>query len=770
MIDPIKFQVDASNLITKRFDEYIAEPLMFTRTKTLPFYQILSAITGSGKTVVLAHTIESIHGRLALAPVVLWLSKGKVVVEQTLSNLATGKYAPLVSSYSVKPLLDCTARDIDDTSKGLLLVATVGKFNQKDKGEGDRKIFRVQFDTAEDSLWEMLKLRQDANGMRRPLLVVYDEGHNLSDQQTRLIFDLEPDALIAASATSKHPQELSDVVGRLKREKHWTDNEFVVSVKSADVVEAGLVKKYVDIGGFTTPMEEALDQLIVDFLHVEETAEKLGVNYRPKAIYVSKTNVLESGAAFVNDDTARPFSERQARPILIWRYLVEQKGIDPDEIAVYCDLKFDHKRFPPPENFHLFANGDADYYRFTEGNYRHIIFNLSLQEGWDDPECGFAYIDKDMGSASQITQIVGRVLRQPGAQHYQEVSLNTAHFYVRTDERGTFEEVLTQVRRKIAAESPEIEVVVSRGSSSPSNKVMEPVKKDREVPLVGIRSKEALTAIKEIVTKMIDFRGDTSNTLGQGSRMRVLQMVGSDNEQRQEWIEVPHGNKVTARWIFIRELERLEPRAKDLVPLDDPKFDAKVEFNSPAAEHLREAAHKVAQVYLDRSAVKVKANDNPYCVQPVSVDQFNRESFSNAVHAAYSGLNAFEKEFAKGVDRSRRVWCRNPSAGGYKIPLLSGDTRNFFPDFLVWVDKDVIAIDTKGDHLIQADAGRKLLNIEKDDGVGVLVRLVTEGEWDTQFHKRPASIGYTVWKLKDGKPHPIHCLSVQDAVNVCLTL
>ena len=73
--------------------------------------------------------------------------------------------------------------------------------------------------------------------------------------------------------------------------------------------------------------------------------------------------------------------------------------------------------------------GDSDYDNFVAGNYRHIIFNLGLQEGWDDPECCFAYIDKDMGSPDQVTQIIGRVLRQPGAEHYPAMILNTAHFY-----------------------------------------------------------------------------------------------------------------------------------------------------------------------------------------------------------------------------------------------------------------------------------------------------------------------------------------------------
>jgi len=45
--------------------------------------------------------------------------------------------------------------------------------------------------------------------------------------------------------------------------------------------------------------------------------------------------------------------------------------------------------------------------------YERIIFNLGLQEGWNEPECAFTYIDKNMSSLDQVTQIVGRVLRQP---------------------------------------------------------------------------------------------------------------------------------------------------------------------------------------------------------------------------------------------------------------------------------------------------------------------------------------------------------------------
>lgn len=43
-----------------------------------------------------------------------------------------------------------------------------------------------------------------------------------------------------------------------------------------------------------------------------------------------------------------------------------------------------------------------------------MIFNLSLQEGWDDPLVYFAYIDKSMESTIQVEQIIGRLPSSAG--------------------------------------------------------------------------------------------------------------------------------------------------------------------------------------------------------------------------------------------------------------------------------------------------------------------------------------------------------------------
>lgn len=772
MIELLTFQVAASKQIADRFAEYMRDPLMITRSKIVPFYQNLSSITGSGKTLMLADAIEEIRTRLPIEPIVLWLSKGRVVVLQTLANLSTGKYADLIGGYDVKPLLECKPTDIENSRRGLLLVATVGKFNQKDKEEGDRKIFQVGLDVAEQSLWSLLKKRHDREGRRRPLIIVYDEGHNLSNQQTTLLAELDPDALLAASATTRIPPELTKTIDRLTEDKGWTEEQFVTAVPSAEVVAGGLVKKHLMLGGYTTPMEICIGDLLNDMHAAEGAATDLGLSFRPKAIYVSTTNAVDGATS--REDSLRQFKERLARPILIWRHLVESRKVDPKTIAVYCDLRFDKKAPPPPE-FTLFSGGDADYDRFIAGNYRHIIFNLSLQEGWDDPACCFAYIDKDMGSPDQVTQVVGRVLRQPGAQHYAASILNTAHFYIRTDEKGVFEAILDDVRLKIATEVPEVTLTV-RSSGSRIAKPSFPPRKERLVPLPSIDATDAYAPIKRIVDDIINFKENKHDTVGTGARIQVLLTIGKGEDAAEEWVDVEHSNMVTARWVFAREIQRRRPKALHLCDIEEEKFDVMVEYHSKAANHLREKANAVVDAYIEHSNIVQNPLDHPYVVGPVSVNSVKVEPFKNAIHEGYSDLsNELERTFARAIDKTKKVWCRNPAAGGFAIELLdTGRTRQFKPDFLVWSGKYVVAIDPKGDHLIVEDSARKLFHITKiEDGPELVIRLVTEGEWHVRAgvpEKKPGSAAYTVWKLKQGKLHPTPCSNAVEAVKECLNI
>lgn len=101
-IQLLEFQQIAANTIAERFAGLLSDPDAPTMTRQWDtfFYQALSALTGSGKTPILADTVSQMRAHLSSEPLVLWVSKNRVVVDQTLTNFqAGGKYENLVEGF-----------------------------------------------------------------------------------------------------------------------------------------------------------------------------------------------------------------------------------------------------------------------------------------------------------------------------------------------------------------------------------------------------------------------------------------------------------------------------------------------------------------------------------------------------------------------------------------------------------------------------------------------------------------------------------------------
>lgn len=146
------------------------------------------------------------------------------------------------------------------------------------------------------------------------------------------------------------------------------------------------------------------------------------------------------------------------------------------------------------------------------------------------------------------------------------------------------------------------------------------------------------------------------------------------------------------------------------------------------------------------------------------------EPFKHALHEGYDGLNDLETAFARALDDTGLTWARNRSQTGYKIPLVSlGSTVWFFPDFLVWSGDKVICVDTKGEHLVETDARRKLLTIQphRDMTNTIEVKFVTEGT------RKPDGTpdgkeGFSLWELGSGQA--LRALPHDDLESVARTL
>lgn len=774
-ISLLDFQTEASQQISSRIIDYILSPIFIGRNNTqrrIPFIQLLDSITASGKTLVLADAVSAIAQQINPKPVVLWLSKATVVVSQTYANLDNGgTYHNLLDSFEVHTLADYDEDDLRTNSSSLLFFATVGTFNQKQKADSSLNVFKSAIDEAAKSTWESLKLRPDPAGLRRTLIVVYDEAHNISEQQTELLLELEPDAFILATATSRLPAKFnSEVTSQLKSFGKFADADLITIIDPSRVGASGLIKKGLNLVGSQAPMESVLADLRKAFNHASKDAISEGLLGKPKAIYVCKTNVSQSTGMF--DSPRQHFNQRQAPPILIWRWLVEELKIDPSEVAVYCDLKED-KDFPLPIEFVIFKGGDKDYDQFIRGNFRHIIFNQSLQEGWDDPYVYFAYIDKSMGSKIQVEQIIGRLLRQPGRKHYRAERLNTAQIHIRVDSPGVFDQVVAEVDEKICMGNSEIKIMIAK----PGAKVAEEIdpKAVFTVPVTSVVTDGALEPITERIDQITDFTNDNgTNTRGKGHRTQVQRVIGVPGAEVLRWESYGDSATVLARWLFQREVELTHKDALGLVVTSNTdgspsKFDARIGFGSNAAHHMVAVAHDIGQIYTDEVYLKLRRS-NPYVVGPILVDPSNAVTFTHAVHSRYGGLNPLELQFAKAIDEFGMPWCRNMSGSGYKIPLIEpGRTKNFYPDFLVWSDGNVFAIDTKGSHL-HADAARKFVDIKPAEGIAtrVFVRFISDGKV-TAAGPQANSSGFTVWSSRpNGSAKYSHLERMVAAVEQCL--
>lgn len=783
------FQSESAALMAARYAYFANHPERPWKGKKAPrpFFQALSALTGAGKTPILAEAVTRMRAHLSTEPIIFWMSKAKSVVAQTYTNFsAGGKYSTLVDDFCIVNISQLTPHSISDVSTPLIILATTGLFNNKEQSEGSLNIYKQDADHfGNESPWERLIARK-AGGQRRPLIIVYDEGHNLSEQQSDILAELEPEAYLLASATLRLPdsfnksviqhlvgwfEELSDNpaltdLQALDESGRPDPQRFITtSVRSEKVVAGQLVKKVVQFDGSTAPMEKCLDDLMARYEQISTEIDARGLGFKPKAIYVCKTNIADDGE---KDDHSKPFEHRKAPPIRIWRYLVEVHGVKPSDIAIYANLAFEGGN--KPDEVNLFSKGEKDFDEFTANDYKHIIFNLSLQEGWDDPACYLAYVDKSMGSSIQVEQIIGRVLRQYGAEHYDLPLLNSAHFFLRVDNESVFTDAINGVKAKLKAEGAPIDIVNYYGGGDGGADDLLP-KEGVEVVLhqIYVESQVARERIKELVSDFPNYTEVGPDAIGQAHQTsQVIDMTAlSADTGAVEWVAQGHTNPVRLRWLVTAAIKSRSSRVMTVVDLKNPKFDVRVQAQSAADRNADKLSAEIVSAYYELSDLFYE-HLNEFNFGTLRVSK-SAPTFTNGLYDRYAGFNKFELSFAEELDKDSCTWHRNPSSGGFHIPLLSeGDTAAFYPDFIAWKGKKVFCLDTKGGHLLGEAVTRKLFDIKDHDGkVNVQVRFISEGH-QTELRGKAIKGGYTVWKMKSGKPTAVHLPTLGKAVVECL--
>jgi type III restriction enzyme len=746
------FQEEAANALREAALQWVAHAvetdLPRQGTKPIPFVGQLKAVTGAGKTPVLAEVI----GGLGDA-VVIWTSKSSAVVEQTFNNLR-GRYRGLLPETGVTILRDIPGQgdwhSLITAKKGLTIwILTTASWNEQEaarsSGAADARLnlHRPQPDWAGDtSPWEQLRTQ-----LVRPLWIVSDESHNQTDTQLDQLHDLRPIGFFMASATPVHGELFDEWQKILEREPDWKalSSAGQVPIRTQDVVAAELLKTTIELLDFQSGTEESLDGALEALSAADAAVTTEGATVAPRAIYVVEQSNPPRG------------STEKARPAIIWQYLVDH-GVDPRSIAVFTDTR----ELPKGAEKVSSLSG-------LRPEHRHIIFNQSLQEGWDDPEAYVCYFDGTTKSFIRIRQIVGRVLRQPEAQRYAMEALNTATLILNTP-TDAYDQVLSDLRAELRLYAPEDEPgrppirIKTRKDPLPA----EPLRQQWEglsLPRMSLRAPDMSSQIDHLRTE-----GDrlwpqpALDHPGQG--MRSVVSLATESVERTEFIAVLRSAR-TLNGIYFRR--RLAARNRNALNALDPdsymqgkSFQQFSCQSSEAQGRLTQLANEVADHY--ENLVSFDVDPDPDLATWVASEHRPRNSdtvsFANAAHEFYSrgNFNQDELAFAQALaSDGRGVWLRNADSGalGYSIPLpfKVGDSLRFFPDFLWWPNGQegkALAIDTTGRHLINEKIRGKLVALDQPR-----VALVVRGDVDLDHEQVTKSNGWTAVMARPGVPRPI---------------
>src|SRR5947209_8639814 len=96
--DRLDFQTRAARQIAARYARHAAE------RPAAPFFQALALVTVAGKTVVLGDAVSLIAEAMPVAPLVLWLSRGRVLAQNTYNALRPGGRHGALLPGEVRPL------------------------------------------------------------------------------------------------------------------------------------------------------------------------------------------------------------------------------------------------------------------------------------------------------------------------------------------------------------------------------------------------------------------------------------------------------------------------------------------------------------------------------------------------------------------------------------------------------------------------------------------------------------------------------------------
>jgi type III restriction enzyme len=384
----------------------------------------LKVPTGGGKTFVACHAIDNIQKTYLnkQTGLILWVVPSTQIYRQTISALKNREhpYRQVLDISSggrtlIKEKTEMFNRlDVEENLVVLMLMLPSANRQNKET----LKVFRDQggftdFFPREDDFEGHKKLKElipnldcfttemevfgtqiktslgNTLKVLRPLVVI-DEGHRAYGENARnTIRNFNPSFILELSATPPpNSNELVKITGRELHEEEMIKLDIHLTNKTSldwqDTLLASFEKR--------NDLEK----------NAKEYEGNTGEYIRPIClIQVERTGKDQRDKKYIHAEDAK-------------EYLIKKCNVPESHIAIKSSEKDDI------EGIDLFAN---------DCEIRYIITKQALQEGWD---CSFAYVLTVLtnpSSATGITQLVGRILRQPFARKTKITDLDECYVY-----------------------------------------------------------------------------------------------------------------------------------------------------------------------------------------------------------------------------------------------------------------------------------------------------------------------------------------------------
>jgi type III restriction enzyme len=395
--------------------------------KPLPNF-CLKIPTGGGKTLLAVKMIDlaNIIYRKKRTGLVLWIVPTTQIYRQTIQSLKdrdhpyrqhldlasggrtvilekTDRFSPLDVDENLVVLMLMLPSTNRQTKETLKVFKDSGGFQdffpaEDDVGRQEKVLQNIpNLDTyhQEKGFWGK-QIKTSLGNTLRTLspIIILDEGHKAySEGAQNTLRGFNPCMIAELSATpSKKSNILVEISGRelLREEMIKLDLHVVnkVSPDWKDTLLSGVNKRNV------------LEQ------KAREYEANSGVNIRPIClIQAERTGKEQRGTRYIHSEDVR-------------EHLIKSIGIPADEVALKTSEKDELKDVDD-------AGGLMD----RDCKIRYIITKQALQEGWD---CAFAYvlvILTNPSSKNALTQLVGRILRQPGARKTRLKELDESYVF-----------------------------------------------------------------------------------------------------------------------------------------------------------------------------------------------------------------------------------------------------------------------------------------------------------------------------------------------------